>query len=84
MKSPPEYCPKCQGSRDMILSLGLGRVPGSAHPEEQVLLVHFQCKSCLTHIKTLPMSDLEATHVQAYTLQDRSLEKAWLQLPHAI
>ena len=81
MKSPPEFCPKCQGSRDMILSLGLRKVAGSAHPEEQVLLVHFQCKSCLAYVKTIPMSDLEATQVQG---QYRSLEKAWLQLAHAI
>ena len=81
MKSPPEFCPKCQGSRDMILSLGLGKLSSSANPDEQVLLVHFHCKSCLTYIKTIPMSNLEATHIQG---QYRSLEKAWLQFAHAI
>ena len=59
MKSPQEVCPKCQSSQEMVLSLGLGKAVGSSNREEDVLLVHFHCKSCLTYIKTVQMSDLE-------------------------
>jgi hypothetical protein len=55
MDSPFEFCPKCQGVRNTILSLGLHRSIRSNGSENEDLLFHLHCRSCNIYIRSFPV-----------------------------
>ncbi len=59
-----EFCPKCNGTQKMAVSLGLMPIETDMGPDV-VLLYHLHCTSCNTYVRSIPIEQEDSIPLKA-------------------
>lgn len=79
MNKPIEFCPNCNGKREMDLTLGL-MTHNNLEGDEDILLYHYHCASCNSYVRSTTKNHEEYISPDEFVVFSMP---EYVQLPHS-